>query len=232
GQSNFYRFPNSQFVQPRFSYAKVASYDTPFSNYPIQNNQQRFILNKGKKIPQGSQNPKLNPDGSVRKEGHNPSLSTQQSQTASQSPQTNISSSKQNVFEQRIAKLEQSAQQYIAQVSSLSIQITNLQQQFIAYQQETNNKLDQIYAAIRKEDSDDSPLFVNVVNLDVPLVRQPTTLLILPCTEIHLYLPLPHSSTLTLILPILHLTKLLALKCLRTPYSLPLNKLHQCLVPF
>ena len=140
GQSNFYRSPNSQFVQPGFSYAKVASYETPFPNYPTQNNQQRFILNKGKKIPQGSQNPKLNSDGSMRKEGHNPSLSTQQSQTASQSPQTNISSSKQNVFEQRIAKLEQSAQQYIAQVSSLSIQITNLQQQFIAYQQETNNK--------------------------------------------------------------------------------------------
>jgi len=63
----------------------------------------------------------------MRKEGHNPSLSTQQLQTASQSSQTNNSSNKQNVFEQRIAKLEQSAQQYIAQVSSLSIQITNLQ---------------------------------------------------------------------------------------------------------
>ena len=93
----------------------------------------------------------------MRKEGHNPSLSTQQSQTASQSPQTNNFSNKQNVFEQHIAKLEQSAQQYIAQVSSLSIQITNLQQQFIAYQQETNSKLDQIYAAICKENSDDSP---------------------------------------------------------------------------
>ena len=134
GHSNFYRSPNSQFVQPGFSYAKVASYETPFPNYPTQNNQQRFILNKGKKIPQGSQNPKLNSDGSMRKEGHNPSLSTQQSQTASQSPQTNNSSNKQNVFEQCIAKLEQSAQQYITQVSSLSIQITNLQQQFIAYQ--------------------------------------------------------------------------------------------------
>ena len=159
GQSNFYRSPNSQFVQPGFSYAKVASYEIPFPNYPTQNNQQCFILNKGKKIPQGSQNPKLNSDGSMRKEGHNPSLSTQQSQTASQSPQINNSSNKQNVFEQRIAKLEQSAQQYIAQVSSLSIQITNLQQQFIAYQQETNSKLDQIYAAICKEDSDDSPSF-------------------------------------------------------------------------
>src|SRR2546423_3858480 len=54
------------------------------------------------------------------------------------------------------------------------------------------------------------PLFVNVVNLDVPLVHQPTTLLTLPCTETHLCPPLPHSSTLTLILPILHLNKLLA----------------------
>ena len=51
GQSNFYRTPNSQFVQPGFSYAKVASYNAPFPNYSTQNNQQRFILNKGKKIP-------------------------------------------------------------------------------------------------------------------------------------------------------------------------------------
>src|SRR5439155_14109945 len=166
------------------------------------------------------------------KEGHNPSLSTQQAQTASQLPQTNNFSNKQNAFEQCIAKLEQSAQQYITQVSSLSIQITNLQQQFIAYQQETNSKLDQIYATIRKEVSDDSPLFVNVVNLDVPLVRQPTTLLTLPCTETHLCPPLPHSSTLTLILLILHPNKLLTSKGSRTPYSLPLNKLHLFPVPF
>src|SRR5205085_3281244 len=76
------------------------------------------------------------------------------------------------------------------------------------------------------------PLFVNVVNLDVPLIRQPTILLILPCTETHLCPPLPHSSTLTLILPILHLNKLLASKGSRTPYLLPLNKLHQCPVLF
>ena len=76
------------------------------------------------------------------------------------------------------------------------------------------------------------PLFVNVVNLDVPLVRQPTTLLTLSCTGTHLCPPLPHSSTLTLILPILHPNKLLASKGSRTPYSLPLNKLHLCPVPF
>ena len=70
-----------------------------------------------------------------------------------------MSLDKQQNYEQRIAKLEHLTQQYVAQVSSLSVQITQLQQQFATYQQETNDKLDRIYTAIRKDDSDDESPF-------------------------------------------------------------------------